>query len=185
MTFYIIGGQGGRQAGSFGKPQHRQVVLGEADVEEGGQRGGEVQTGQTQPVPGNVQRAEEVQNDSLLLHPALRAEAGKVGVGELQGGEAGAGGQLAQGDGLEVVVTDQQALQVRQSGYSGQAGQPVVGQVQAGQLEAAGESLAGKGRDQVVAEVQPGQAGAVLEPSRGQPAQLVPGERQTVEAAQT
>ena len=177
------GGQGGRQAGSLGRPQHRQVVLGEADVEEGGEGGGEVQTGQTQPVPGNVQRAEEGQNDSLLS--ALRAEAGEVGVGELQGGEAGAGGQLAQGDGLEVVVTDQQALQVRQSGYSGQAGQPVVGQVQAGQLEAAGESLAGKGRDQVVAEVQPGQAGAVLEPARGQPAQLVPGERQTVEAAQT
>ena len=58
-------------------------------------------------------------------------------------------------------------------------------EVQAGQLEAAGEGQAGQDRDLVTAEVQPRQAGAVLQPAGGQPPQPVAGEREAVEAGQT
>ena len=92
----IQSGQGGREAASLGRAKHGEVHLGQLEGEEGGEGGGQLQPGQVQVVPGDVQRGQLGQAGGLQV--ALRGEAGQVGGGEVQGGQPGAGGQLAQGD---------------------------------------------------------------------------------------
>ena len=57
--------------------------------------------------------------------------------------------------------------------------------VEAGQLAGLREGVAGQAGDLVVTEVQPHQAGAVVQPAGGQRAELVTGEREAVQIVQT
>ena len=95
------------------RAQQGHVELGQVEREEGGEGGGELQPGQLQVVPRDVQCVQLGQAGGVL--GTLRGEVGEVGQGEVQGGQPGAGGQLAQGDRQERIEADTECLEMRES----------------------------------------------------------------------